>query len=187
MSDDFDIKLKRKLGSNAGLGAASVSAFRRIELITGAARRRRWSSDDKARIVVESLRPGANISEVARRNGLSPQQLFAWRRRAHALFQEDTDQAPAAQPATAVIGQSARRKAQHVERPEIGAGAPAFAPVVIAASSPPPSSSLPPSSQPAPNAVGQIEITIGDTVVRVIGQVETAMLIAVLRAVRRSS
>ena len=186
MSDDFDIKLKRKHGSNGGSGAGSVSAFRRIELITGAARRRRWSSDEKARIVVESLRPGTNISDVARRNGLSPQQLFAWRRRAHALFQEDADQAPDDQPATTVVRQSARRKEPHVERPEIGAGAPAFAPVVIAASSPPPSS-LPLSSQPAPSTGGRIEITIGDAVVRIIGQVEAAMLIAVLRAVRRSS
>ena len=86
--------------------------------------------------MVESLRPGANISEVARRNGLSPQQLFAWRRRAHALFQEDADMTSAAQPATAGVRQPARRKERQVERPEIGADTPAFAPVVIAAASP---------------------------------------------------
>jgi transposase len=51
---------------------------RRIELITGTGRRRRWSSEDKARIVVESLEPGVSVSEVARRHGLSPQQLFGW-------------------------------------------------------------------------------------------------------------
>jgi len=50
--------------------------MRRIELITGTGRRRRWSADEKARIVVESLKPGASVSEVARRHGLSPQQLF---------------------------------------------------------------------------------------------------------------
>ena len=54
MSDGFDIKLKRKLESNADRGAGHVSAVRRIELITGAVRRRRWSSNEKARIVVES-------------------------------------------------------------------------------------------------------------------------------------
>jgi transposase len=184
MSDDFDIKLKRKLGSKAGRGIGSVSAFRRIELITGAARRRRWSSDEKARIVLESLRPDANISEVARRNGLSPQQLFAWRRQAHTLFQEDADTTPAVQPATVVVRQSPRRKEPQVERPAINTDTPVFAPVVIAASSP---SSPLPSSQPAPANAGRIEIAIGDTVVRVIGQVETAMLIAVLRTVRRAS
>jgi transposase len=184
MSDDFDIKLKRKPGSNGGRGTESVSAFRRIELITGASRRRRWSSDEKARVVVESLRPGTNISEVARRNGLSPQQLFAWRRQAHTLFQEDTDTTPADQPVSTVVRQSPRKKERQVERPDIGADTPMFAPVVIAASLP--SSPLPP-SQPVPANAGQIEIMIGDAVVRIIGQVETAMLIAVLRAVRRSS
>ena len=47
MSDGFDIKLKRKLESNADRGAGHVSAVRRIELITGAVRRRRWSSNEK--------------------------------------------------------------------------------------------------------------------------------------------
>lgn len=44
--------------------------------------RRRWSSDAKARILEEALAPGANVSAVARSHGVSPQQLFAWRRRA---------------------------------------------------------------------------------------------------------
>jgi transposase len=175
MSDGFDINLKRKLESNADEAAGDISAVRRIELITGAARRRQWSSDEKARIVMESLRPGANISEVARRNGLSPQQLFGWRRQAHALFKEGAERRPADRAAIAPVRQARRRKEQH-ERPlEI----PIFAPVVISASSPP--------SEPAPANTGRIEIAIGDAVVRVIGQVETAVLVTVLRAVRRSS
>ncbi len=56
---------------------------RRIEVITGGGeRRRRWSDDEKARAVEESLAPGAVVSEVARRHGLTPQQLFSWRRAA---------------------------------------------------------------------------------------------------------
>jgi transposase len=106
MSDNFDIKLKRKLESNADEVSGSVTSVRRIELITGAARRRGWSSDEKARIVMESLRPGANVSEVARRNGLSPQQLFAWRRKARALFKEDTAPTPADRLATAPVSGS---------------------------------------------------------------------------------
>lgn len=54
--------------------------FQRIEVITGVARRRRWSSEEKARIVGESLLPGANVSEIARRHGVNPNQVFAWRR-----------------------------------------------------------------------------------------------------------
>ena len=54
---------------------------RRIEVITGGGeRRRRWSDDEKAQAVEESLAPGAVVSEVARRRGLTPQQLFSWRR-----------------------------------------------------------------------------------------------------------
>lgn len=53
---------------------------RRLEVLTGVVGRRRWSSDDKARIVEESLTPGATVSEVARRHDIRPQQLFGWRR-----------------------------------------------------------------------------------------------------------
>ena len=55
---------------------------RRLEVITGAGGRRRWSADEKARILEEAMAPGAVVSEVARRNGLLPQHLFTWRRQA---------------------------------------------------------------------------------------------------------
>lgn len=62
-------------------------AVRRVEVITGAGGRRRFSDDEKSRIIEEALVPGAVISGVARRNGLTPQQLFTWlrqvRRRDH--------------------------------------------------------------------------------------------------------
>lgn len=44
--------------------------------------RRRWSADAKARVLSEALVPGANVSAVARRHGLKPQQVFTWRRQA---------------------------------------------------------------------------------------------------------
>lgn len=55
--------------------------YRRIEAITEG-RRRHWSDEEKARIIAESLVPGANISGVARRNGVSGGVLFKWRREA---------------------------------------------------------------------------------------------------------
>src|SRR5258706_16166713 len=85
MSDRFDHTLEHTLESKPDDGGDdAVTSVRRIELITGTGRRRRWSDDDKARIVGESLRPGANGSEGARRPGLSPQQLLGWRREARA-------------------------------------------------------------------------------------------------------
>jgi transposase len=68
-------------------------AVRRIEVITGTGRRRRFLDDDKARVVEETFAPGAVVSEVARRHGLSPQQLFGWRRQARqaAATRTDTD------------------------------------------------------------------------------------------------
>jgi len=45
-------------------------------------RPRDWSDDEKARIVAASLQPGANVSAVARSEGLDPSQLYGWRRKA---------------------------------------------------------------------------------------------------------
>ena len=56
--------------------------YRRIEVLTGPGRRRRWSDDDKARIVAETAQPGAVVTEVARRWQVTPQQVFDWRRQA---------------------------------------------------------------------------------------------------------
>lgn len=53
--------------------------LRRIEVITGLERRRRWSEEDKARIVAESLEPGMIVAEVARRHGIHRNQLYGWR------------------------------------------------------------------------------------------------------------
>jgi transposase-like protein len=62
----------------------------------GARRRRRWSEHVKGRIVAESFLPGAVASEVARRHGLSPQHLSAWRKAARAgLLRLPTEAAPA--------------------------------------------------------------------------------------------
>jgi transposase len=54
--------------------------FQGIELITGTARRRRWTLEEKLRIVEESYEPGLSVSYVARRNGVAPNLLFHWRK-----------------------------------------------------------------------------------------------------------
>lgn len=55
---------------------------RRIEIFTGAGRRRKWSAEAKARIVAESY--ASSVGEVADRYGLAKTQLFTWRRQAGA-------------------------------------------------------------------------------------------------------
>ena len=62
------------------------SDFRRIEVLTGPGRRRRWSTSEKAQIVAETLAPGASVSDVARRWQVSAQQVFGWRREARSGF-----------------------------------------------------------------------------------------------------
>jgi transposase len=60
--------------------------YQRVEVITG--RRRRWTVEEKARIVAESLEANANISDVARRHGVARGLLTTWRRQ---LSSDDRD------------------------------------------------------------------------------------------------
>ena len=57
----------------------------RVEVLGGLERRRRWSQDDKARIVEETLVPGAKVTDVARRNGVAASVVFTWRRQARTI------------------------------------------------------------------------------------------------------
>jgi transposase len=58
------------------------SGYRRIELITGEARRRPWSAEEKSRILAESFQPGAKVADVARRHGMNRSLLWNWRHEA---------------------------------------------------------------------------------------------------------
>ena len=49
-------------------------------MLAGPTGRRRWPDEVKARIVAETLEPGARVNDVARRHGVQPQQVTAWRR-----------------------------------------------------------------------------------------------------------
>ena len=65
--------------------ASMPEGTRRIEIFTGAGRRRRWGGDEKAAILAECERSGDTVSAVARRHGLTASQVFAWRRAARAV------------------------------------------------------------------------------------------------------
>src|SRR6476661_2393150 len=90
---------------------------RRIEVFTGAGRRRSWSAAEKAAIVAESYGAGETVCAVARRHGLTPQQLFAWRRLARQsalaappMFVPAVVEPTAPEPATTVSSRRTRRR-----------------------------------------------------------------------------
>lgn len=62
----------------SGDDVVMMPTARRIEVFTGAGRRRRWSAEAKARIVAESH--ALSVGEVADRYGLNKTQVFTWRR-----------------------------------------------------------------------------------------------------------
>jgi transposase len=103
------------------------ATVRRLEVITGTGRGRRFSADDKARIIEETLVPGAVVSDVARRHGLSPQQLFTWRRQARrpAVASAETEApifVPAVVDASAFDGTAIRQKRQRTRRADRNSG-----------------------------------------------------------------
>lgn len=57
------------------------SSPQRVEVLTSVERRRRWAPAEKKALVDETYQPGMSVSYVARKNGISPSQLFYWRRR----------------------------------------------------------------------------------------------------------
>src|SRR3954453_21273382 len=59
--------------------STSDDGFRRLEVITGVGRRRRWTGEEKAQIVAESLESATTSSAAARRYGRPPRLLFPWR------------------------------------------------------------------------------------------------------------
>ena len=61
-----------------------------MEISTGEGRRRSWSADEKDAIVAESYAGTDSICKVARRHGLTPQQLFTWWHRARAALDAAT-------------------------------------------------------------------------------------------------
>jgi len=167
MSNRFDPT--HKLASNQD-AAITPMAGARDEVTSGGDRRRRWSRADKARIVRESLEPGAVVSEVAQRHGLTRWQLYDWRRKTRA--------APGRSAGPGNQAKSVRPKRNGSMSKAVEA-LPAFAPVVMATPAIPP--------QPTASEASLVEIAIGDVSVRVRGVVEVEGLVAVLNAIRRAS
>jgi transposase len=97
-----------------------VTSVRRLEVITGTERRRQFSEDFKSGIVEETLVPGAVVSDVARRHGLTPQQVFTWRRQAR---QPAASEAEAPKFVPAVVGPTFPARPSRGRRKRTGHGA----------------------------------------------------------------
>jgi transposase len=81
------------------MSSPMAGPVRRIEVFTGAGRRRVWSKADKAAIIAESYAGADTVSGVARRHGLTTSQLFAWRRAARSGTVAGMENAPMFVPA----------------------------------------------------------------------------------------
>jgi transposase len=53
----------------------------RVEIVAGKERRRRWSDEERQRLVAEAFAPGAVVAHVARRHGVAESCFYAWRKR----------------------------------------------------------------------------------------------------------
>ncbi len=150
----FDHKVDRRFKTEASRGA-------RAEVITGVERRRDWTDEEKLAIVAESCEDGVVISNVARRHGLRPQQLFTWR------------------------NEFRRREAARLQC----GGAPAFTPVMIAHDRPALAAAEAPAVAAPVLSAGAalIEIVLCGATVHLHGAADPKMLAAVLRAVKAAT
>ena len=133
---------------------------RRLEVFTGSGRRRTWTPAQKGEILAEIYESGETVSAVARRHGLTPQQLFGWRREAQ---------------------RRARRRAANDEGAARGT---AFAAVVVEEALR--RSEAPIGPDPI-GGTAAIEIVIGAATVRVAPGIDAATLTTVLRAVKAAT
>jgi transposase len=75
-----------------------------VEVVTRGEGRRRWSSDQKRRIVVEAMQPGVTPTEVIRRWGLTSSLFYTWRRQ---VMSGELGAAPAPLPTFAQVAVAA--------------------------------------------------------------------------------
>jgi len=98
---------------------AGTSRVTRFEVFTGARRRRDWPPEVKASILAESFSGQETVCSVARRHGMSPSQLFTWRRQLRKQMESQGAGAPAFVPAVVDTG-SPEEPAPVAHRPKRG-------------------------------------------------------------------
>jgi len=140
------------------LTSSDEEPVRRFEVFTGSGRRREWSDERKAQIVAESYEPGVTVCAVARRHGLTPQQLFTWRR-------------------------LARKPLEAMPVVEDG---PMFAPAVLDAKPVASEPERARAARKKPGS-GAIELEISGAIVRIASGADAATIAAVIQAVKAQS
>jgi transposase len=137
------------------LDGASGGFAGRLEVIEGRTGRRRWTEAEKARIVAESLVPGAQVAAVARRHGTTRWQVYDWRRRL-------------------TTGRLERPRKGHED------SGVSFAPVVV---EPEAAGAAIPSQEPPPSGA-VLEVIVGDVTIRAVPGADEDYLARVIRAAR---
>jgi transposase len=117
----------------AGTGAGT-GAMERVEIVTRGERRRRYSPEEKARLLAEAAEPGARVLEVARRHGICASLLHRWRRQAE--------------------GRPVRRTARRAAQPA------SFVPLLLEAGSPVSSPGAAPPAGSAANGAADVSIEV---------------------------
>ncbi|MBP1872318.1 transposase [Ensifer adhaerens] len=143
--------------SQLTLKSSNEEPARRFEVFTGSGRRREWSEERKAEIVAESYEPGVKVCAVARRHGLTPQQLFTWRRLAR----------------------------KPLEAVPIVEDVPMFAPALLDLPTKPVAKEPEPARASRKKlSSGAIELEIGGAIIRIADGADAATIAAVIRAVK---
>jgi transposase len=141
---------------------AGTGGVQRFEIFTGAGKRRDWPPEVKASIVAESYSGAETVCSVARRHGLSPSQLFTWRRE----FRKQLE-------------------AQGMRLPMATAQAPSFVPAVIdplPASDPAPMARHP--RKRRRSKAGAVELEIDGVTVKIARGADAGVIAAVIEALK---
>jgi transposase len=133
----------------------------RFEVFTGAGKRRAWPPEVKASIVAECYSGREGVSAVARRHGLDPSQVYAWRRD----FRD-------------------RLEAEGVSLPSPGSQAPAFVPAVVELAAPPDPSPVRRARQRRRPKASAVELEIAGVAVKIGRDADAGVIAAVIEALR---
>lgn len=134
----------------------------RFEVFTGAGKRREWPAEAKASIVAECYSGREGVSAVARRHGLDPSQVYAWRRDLRKHLENE-----GLAPPTSV--------------PEVTAFVPAV--VEMSARSAPPPTARGPRKRRRPKA-SAVELEIDGVAVKIGRDADAGIIAAVIEALR---